>query len=66
MITRWTAAAEAANLAQPFLYMNYAALQQSVIESYGAENVAKLQAVSQKYDPDQVFQILQPGYFKLP
>lgn len=52
-------------LDHPYLYQNYAAQQQNVLASYGATNLAKLKAASQKYDPQQVFQRLQPGYFKL-
>ena len=51
---------------KPFLYMNYALPTQPVIESYGSENVRFLRQVSKKYDPDQVFQKLVPGGFKLP
>ncbi|KAK7983495.1 hypothetical protein PG989_010897 [Apiospora arundinis] len=48
-----------------YVYMNYASEYQDAISSYGAANKAKLQGVAQKYDPAQVFQKLQPGYFKL-
>ncbi|KAF2648004.1 FAD-binding domain-containing protein [Lophiostoma macrostomum CBS 122681] len=48
-----------------FIYMNYASQFQDVVAGYGAENKAKLIEVSKKYDPTGVFQILQPGYFKL-
>ena len=47
------------------MYMPYSGPYQPVIAGYGSINVAKLQAVSKKYDPEQVFQRLQPGYFKL-
>jgi FAD/FMN-containing dehydrogenase len=49
----------------PYLYMNYASQFQAVIPSYGAQNFQRLQQVARKYDPSQVFQRLQPGYFKL-
>ncbi|KAE8350521.1 hypothetical protein BDV28DRAFT_138946 [Aspergillus coremiiformis] len=45
----------------PFLYSNYASLDQDPIAGYGAENVARLKAVAAKYDPDGVFQTLQNG-----
>jgi hypothetical protein len=48
-----------------FVYLNYASEYQDPIGSYGAANKARLQAVSRKYDPAQVFQKLQPGGFKL-
>jgi hypothetical protein len=40
-------------------------LEQPVFASYGAANLAKLRATSKKYDPNGVWQKLQPGYFKL-
>ncbi|KAM0424329.1 hypothetical protein ACHAPT_010475 [Fusarium lateritium] len=48
-----------------YLYMNYASQFQDVVTNYGADNKAKLKSISKKYDPQQVFQVLQPGYFKL-
>jgi hypothetical protein len=57
--------AKASGLDNPFLYMNYASQFQSVVPSYGAANHAKLVGIANKYDPDGVFQTLQPGYFKL-
>ncbi|KAF2125375.1 FAD-binding domain-containing protein [Dothidotthia symphoricarpi CBS 119687] len=47
-----------------WVYMNYASQFQDVIASYG-ESKAKLKAIAKKYDPVEVFQKLQPGYFKL-
>lgn len=49
----------------PFLYMNDASRDQNPIAGYGASNVAKLKSVSKKYDPTQVFQILQNDGFLL-
>jgi hypothetical protein len=48
-----------------FIYMNYASQFQDVVASYGSANQERLKAVSKKYDPRQVFETLQPGYFKL-
>lgn len=48
-----------------YVYMNYASQFQDVVSSYGSANKAKLQSISRKYDPQQVFQKLQPGFFKL-
>jgi hypothetical protein len=53
------------NVSHPFLYMNYAAQFQDVITSYGAENVEFLRRVAAAYDPDQIFQRLVRGPFKL-
>ena len=49
-----------------FIYLNYADTSQKVFQSWGANNVAKLKAVSKKYDPKGVFQKHVPGGFKLP
>ncbi|KAI4094939.1 MAG: hypothetical protein L6R37_007152 [Teloschistes peruensis] len=48
-----------------YIYQNYAAKGQEVFEGYGEENRKKLVRISEKYDPEGVFQKLQPGYFKL-
>jgi hypothetical protein len=49
----------------PFIYLNYADRGQMVVNGYGGSNKARLQAVSQKYDPNGVFQKAVPGGFKL-
>ncbi|OBT82275.1 hypothetical protein VE02_10140 [Pseudogymnoascus sp. 03VT05] len=48
-----------------FKYLNYAYKTQSPITGYGVNNVQKLKAASQKYDPFQIFQNFVPGGFKL-
>ncbi|KAI4122337.1 MAG: hypothetical protein LQ338_005876 [Usnochroma carphineum] len=49
----------------PFLFMNDGSRDQSPLSLYGEANVAKLKAVSQKYDPSQTFQTLQNDGFLL-
>ncbi|KAL2681426.1 hypothetical protein Neosp_009037 [[Neocosmospora] mangrovei] len=49
----------------PFKYMNYANEEQDVVASFGEESVSFLKQVASKYDPEGVFQTLQPGGFKL-
>ncbi|PHH88229.1 hypothetical protein CDD83_7805 [Cordyceps sp. RAO-2017] len=49
-----------------YLFMNDANIEQPVIQSYGAANVARLQAVRHRYDPDLVFDRLVPGGQKIP
>jgi hypothetical protein len=65
VIQKIKAHAKSEGLENDYIYMNYASQFQDPLSSYGAANVAKLRAVSKKYDPTQVFQTLQPGYFKL-
>ena len=52
-------------LCHEYLYLNYAAPWQDPLSGYGAEQKAKLQAVSKKYDPKGVFQKQVSGGFKL-
>lgn len=59
------AEAKSKDLDNDFIYMNYGSQFQDPIASYGAANKDKLKAISRKFDPQQVFQKLQPGYFKL-
>ena len=49
----------------PFLYMGDSSRDQNPIAGYGVTNVDKLKAVSQKYDPNQIFQTLQNNGFLL-
>jgi hypothetical protein len=49
----------------PFVYQNYANISQDVFGGYGEENRQKLRDIQRKYDPERIFDKLQPGYFKL-
>lgn len=49
----------------PYLYMNYASEDQDVFAGYGEKNRRKLRHIQKKYDPGDVFQRLQAGYFKV-
>ncbi|KAG8527849.1 uncharacterized protein KY384_006765 [Bacidia gigantensis] len=53
------------NQYEPFVYSNYALPSQDAVASYGTENQAFLRAVAREYDPQEVFQKLVPGGFKL-
>lgn len=46
-------------------FLNYADKSQDPLASYGVENVKKLKDVAARYDPEQVFQKLCPGGFKI-
>ncbi|OBR06959.1 FAD binding domain-containing protein [Colletotrichum higginsianum IMI 349063] len=65
VLGRVNAEAKARGLDSDYVYMNYAAQFQDVVAGYGAENKARLKRIAKKYDPKEVFQKLQPGYFKL-
>jgi len=49
----------------PYIYLNYAGEKQDPLAGYGKANVAKMTALSKKYDPKGVFQKLVPGGFKI-
>lgn len=51
--------------AVPYRYMNYAYSFQDPIGSYGQEEKRRLQEVSEKVDPERLFQKGVPGGFKL-
>lgn len=46
-------------------YLNYADRSQNPLASYGQQSVARLRDAAEKYDPEQVFQKLCPGGFKI-
>ncbi|KAH8662483.1 hypothetical protein BX600DRAFT_551239 [Xylariales sp. PMI_506] len=50
---------------QPWRHLNYADRSQDALACYGRENVEKIREVAAKYDPDEVFQKLCPGGFKI-
>lgn len=58
-------AAKELHLDYRYIYQNYASRRQNVFAGYGQENHNRLVQISRKYDPSQIFQRLQPGYFKL-
>ena len=65
VIDRAVAEGTTRKLGMEYIYMNYASQFQAVMRSYGEESLAKLKRVARMYDPNGVFQRLQPGYFKL-
>ncbi|KAK9427673.1 hypothetical protein V1505DRAFT_21194 [Lipomyces doorenjongii] len=65
IVQKSVAQAKAWDLDFDYLYMNYASQFQDVIPSYGKRNSKRLASIAKKYDPQEVFQKLQPGYFKL-
>ncbi len=65
IIDKAVATAKSMSLDFRYIYQNYASLNQDVFAGYGQVNKQRLIEISQRYDPQQVFQKLQPGYFKL-
>ena len=57
--------AKSMNANYKYIYQNYASSNQDVFTNYGEANKQRLIEISKKYDPEQIFQRLQPGYFKL-
>ncbi|KAI3393838.1 hypothetical protein diail_3565 [Diaporthe ilicicola] len=48
-----------------FVYLNYADPSQAPLASYGEDNIKFMKEVSAEYDPQEVFQKLCPGGYKL-
>jgi hypothetical protein len=65
IVKRTVAEAKKRGLDNDYIYMNYASQFQAVVPSYGAANQQRLKSIAKIYDPKEVFQQLQPGYFKL-
>ncbi|KAL5121086.1 hypothetical protein ACEQ8H_000937 [Pleosporales sp. CAS-2024a] len=65
LIDRIRIYAESIGADNSYLYLDYADGLQNPLASYGPENVRKLQAAAEKYDPTGVFQNLVPGGFKI-
>ncbi|KAK2811602.1 hypothetical protein FQN50_001944 [Emmonsiellopsis sp. PD_5] len=65
VLSRITAEAKSRGLDSDYIYLNYASKYQDVFAGYGQANLDKMRKISKKYDPAQVFQTLQPLYFKL-
>jgi hypothetical protein len=65
MFTKANAYASAKGKLNRYVYLNYAYKGQKPITGYGSANVAKLESISRKYDPAQIFQNQVPGGFKL-
>ncbi|CDM30148.1 CAZyme family AA7 [Penicillium roqueforti] len=59
------AEAKSVGVFNEYVYMNYASMFQDAVAGYGATNKAQLKNIAKKYDPREVYQKLQPGYFKL-
>ncbi|KAK9783653.1 hypothetical protein SCAR479_00212 [Seiridium cardinale] len=62
-VKKYAATIDGGNL--EWTYLNYADESQGPLRSYGEENVRMMKAVSARYDPQQVFQKLCPGGFKI-
>jgi hypothetical protein len=58
-------AAKERGLYHPFKYMNYAAMDQDPIGSYGKKNVEFLKRVREIYDAEGIFAALVPGGHRL-
>lgn len=59
------ALAKEKGLLHPWIYPNYANKGQDVYAGFGEENRKKLKKIQKKYDPEGIFDKLQPGYFKV-
>lgn len=62
-VTDFAATIEGGNL--DWKHLNYADKSQNVLAAYGADNVRTMKESAAKFDPNQVFQKLVPGGFKI-
>jgi len=63
---RWERVAKEMGLWHPYVYINYADVEQDVFAGYGEENRERLRQIQRKWDPAGVFgERLQPGGFKV-
>ena len=58
-------AAERLGVHHRFIFQNHAFEEDNVFARYGRENLRRLHSIRQRVGPKDVFQGLQPGYFKL-
>lgn len=58
--------AESLGVGREWRYLNYAHSSQDAISTFGDDTIGLLQAASEKYDPDDVFQELRVSGFKIP
>ncbi|KAI9675990.1 MAG: hypothetical protein M1822_008376 [Bathelium mastoideum] len=65
LIKRFRKTAEHLDMLHPYIFQNHAFEEQDVFAGSGEENLARLKAIRKALDPHDVFQRLQPGYFKL-
>ena len=65
MVSRMTEVAETRGTHHPYRFQDHAFEEQDVFSGYSTESLERLRKVRQSIDPDDVFQQLQPGYFKL-
>lgn len=63
LISHAEAASKAMGTYNPYLYLNYAAYFQDPISGYGSASQLKLERVSKKFDPGQLFQKQLPRGF---
>ena len=64
-LSRSVSLAKSLDLYHPFIYMNYASLDQDVYAGYGSASLERLAQIRDMYDPEDVFGKLWRGYFKI-
>jgi len=64
-LTRFREAASEKALLHRYIFTNYAYQTEDVLAGYGEESSRKMKEVSEKYDPEGIFQKAVPGGFKL-
>lgn len=65
LIRRFRAAAKSMGSLHQYIFQNHAFDEQDIFRSYGEKNLKRMHAIRKDVDPHGIFQLLQPGYFKL-
>jgi hypothetical protein len=65
ILSRSITLAKEMDVHHPFIYQNYANYTQDVFAGYAPENRKRLLQIQKIYDPEKIFERLQPGYFRL-
>lgn len=65
IISRFRTTADDLGMWHRFIFQDHAFEDQDVFGGYGQSNLGRMRSIREHVDPDEVFQKLQRGYFKL-
>ncbi|KAH8722685.1 hypothetical protein GQ44DRAFT_621980 [Phaeosphaeriaceae sp. PMI808] len=65
LLVKFKQVANEKGLLHRYLFTNYAYQKEDALAGYGPESVKRMKKVSEKYDPERIFQKAVPGGFKL-
>lgn len=65
LLVRFKQVASEKGLLHRYIFTNYGYQTEDIFAGYGKESVKRMKEVSEKYDPEKIFQKAVPGGFKL-